>query len=86
MEMTMPIECVENLEGKEVFTGLFGEQLVNINTRDLEKPHWSVACKLTLSEIRQFEILRRKFGMSKYRFARHCICQQLKDLALLLDD
>ena len=86
MEITMPVECVENLENKEVFTGLFGEQLVNINTRNLEKPTFAITLKLTLTEIRQFELLRRKFGMSRSRFARHCICQQLKDLALLLED
>ena len=82
MERVLAIEGVEDLKGKTVFKGLFGDDLVIVPDED-EKPSVPVMSKLTKRENDALEGWAYKFGMSKSKFIRHCLRQQMKDLTTL---
>ena len=84
MERVLAIEGVEDLKGKTVFKGLFGDDLVIVPDED-EKPTVPVMSKLTKREYDALEGWAYKFGMSKSKFIRHCIRQQMKDLTTLTE-
>ena len=84
MERVLSIEGVEDLKGKTVFKGLFGEDLVIVSDED-EKPGITVATKLTKREHEALEGWAYKFGISKCKFMRDCICQKMKDLTMLTE-
>ena len=84
MERVLSIEGVEDLKGKTVFKGLFGEDLVIVSDED-EKPEITVATKLTKREHEALEGWAYKFGISKCKFIRDCICQQMKDLTMITE-
>jgi hypothetical protein len=84
MERVLSIEGVEDLKGKTVFKGLFGEDLVIVSAED-EKPEITVATKLTKREHEALEGWAYKFGISKCKFMRDCICQKMKDLTMLTE-
>lgn len=75
---------VENLSNKTVFKGLFGEDLVIVSDEQ-EKTSVPVATKLTQKEYDALEGWSYKFGMSKSKFIRHCLRQQMKDLTMLTE-
>ena len=79
------VENLDDLKGKQIFTGLFGDELVMVNKREIEKPSIPVTTKLTKSENDAMEAWSRRCGISKYKFIRDCIRQQLKDLDLLTE-
>ena len=79
------VENLDDLKGKQIFTGLFGDELVMVNERKIEKPSIPVVTKLTKSENDAMEAWARRCGISKYKFIRDCIRQQLKDLDLLTE-
>lgn len=88
MEQVLLADGVENLDDlkcKQIFTGLFGDELVMVNEREIEKPSIPVTTKLTKSENDAMESWARRCGISKYKFIRDCIRQQLKDLDLLTE-
>ena len=84
MERVLAIEGVEYLKGKTVFKGLFGDDLV-IMPDEEEKPTIPVMTKLTKREHDALEGWAYKFGMSKSKFMRHCLRQQMKDLRILTE-
>ena len=84
MERVLSIEGVEDLRGKTVFKGLFGDDLVIVPDED-EKPEITVATKLTKRDHKALERWACKFGISKYKFVRDCITQQMKDLTMLTE-
>ena len=79
------VENLDDLKDKQIFTGLFGDELVMVNEREFEKPSIPVTTKLTKSENDAMEAWARMCGISKYKFIRDCIRQQLKDLDLLTE-
>lgn len=84
MERVLAIEGVEDLRGKTVFKGLFGDDLVIVPDED-ETPSVVVSTKLTKREADALEGWAYKFGMSKMKFIRHCLRQQMKDLTMLTE-
>lgn len=84
MDRVLAIEGVEDLTGKTVFKGLFGDDLVIVPDEN-EKPEITVATKLTNREHEALEGWAYKFSMSKSKFIRECIRQQMKDLTILID-
>jgi hypothetical protein len=84
MGRVLSIEGVEDLRGMTVFKGLFGDDLVIVPDED-EKPEITVATKLTKREHEALEGWAYKFGISKCKFIRDCICQQMKDLTMLTE-
>ena len=84
MDRVLAIDGVEDLIGKKVFKGLFGDDLVMYNDK-YEKPTVSVATKLTPTEAAQLEELAYKFGVSKCKFIRDCITHRMKELAILIE-
>ena len=85
MERVLSIEGVEDLRGKRVFKGLFGEDLVIVNDGEEEKPTVAVTTKLTPTEAAALDGWAYKFGMSRFKFIRHCLKQQMKDLTMLTE-
>ena len=83
MDRVLAIEGVEDLTGKTVFKGLFGDDLVIVDDAEKENPTVPVMTKLTKREHEALEGWAYKFGMSKAKFIRHCLCQQMKDLTTL---
>ena len=79
------VENLDDLKGKQIFTGLFGDELVMMNERKIEKPSIPVTTKLTKSENDAMEAWAIRCGISKYKFIRDCIRQQLKYLDLLTE-
>lgn len=84
MDRVLAIEGVEDLKGKTVFKGLFGDDLVIVSDED-EKPEITVSTKLTKRENDALEGWAYKFGMNKSKFIRHCLRQQMKDLTILTE-
>lgn len=84
MDRVLAIEGVEDLKGKTVFKGLFGDDLVIVPDED-ENPEITVSTKLTKRENDALEGWANKFGMSKSKFMRHCLRQQMKDLRILTE-
>ena len=84
MERVLLADGVEDLKGKTVFKGLFGEDLVIVPDED-EAPSIVVSTKLTKREHDALEGWAYKFGISKMKFIRHCIRQQMKDLTTLTE-
>ena len=84
MERVLLADGVEDLRGKTVFKGLFGEDLVIVPDED-ETPSIAVTTKLTKREYEALEGWAYKFGMSKMKFIRHCLRQQMKDLTMLTE-
>ena len=84
MDRVLAIEGVEDLKGKTVFKGLFGDDLVIVPDEE-EKPTVPVMTKLTPTEAAALDGWAYKFGISKCKFIRDCICQQMKDLTMLTD-
>ena len=82
MYRVLAIEGVEDLKGKTVFKGLFGDDLVIVEDVE-EKPEITVATKLTTKEYEAVKGWADKFGESKSKFVRDCIRQQMKDLMTL---
>lgn len=82
MERVLLADGVEDLRGKTVFKGLFGDDLVIVLDEE-EKVNMPIASKLTKREYEALEGWAYKFGMSKMKFIRHCIRQQMKDLTML---
>jgi hypothetical protein len=85
MDRVLAIEGVEDLKGKTVFKGLFGEDLVIVDDAEEEKLTVPVMTKLTKRENEALEGWAYKFGMSKAKFIRHCLRQQMKDLTMLTE-
>ena len=83
MDRVLAIEGVEDLTGKTVFKGLFGDDLVIVDDAEKENPTVPVMTKLTKREHEALEGWAYKFGMSKAKFIRHCLRQQMKDLTTL---
>lgn len=84
MERVLAIEGVEDLKGKTVFKGLFGDDLVIVPDDD-EKPEITVTTKLTKREHDALEEYACQFGISKYKFMRDCIREKLEDLRILTE-
>ena len=84
MDRVLAIEGVEDLKGKTVFKGLFGDDLVIVPDEE-EKPTVPVMTKLTPTEAAALDGWAYKFGISKCKFIRDCICQQMKELTMLTD-
>ena len=84
MDRVLAIEGVEDLKGKTVFKGLFGDDLVIVPDEE-EKLTVPVMTKLTKREHEALEGWAYKFGMSKAKFIRHCLRQQMKDLTMLTE-
>ena len=84
MDRVLAIEGVEDLKGKTVFKGLFGDDLVIVPDEE-EKPKVPVMTKLTPKEAAALDGWVYKFGISKCKFIRDCICQQMKDLTMLTE-
>ena len=84
MDRVLAIEGVEDLKGKTVFKGLFGDDLVIVPDEE-EKPTVPVMTKLTPTEAAALDGWAYKFGISKCKFIRDCICQKMKDLTMLTD-
>lgn len=82
MERVLLADGVEDINGKTVFKGLFGDDLV-IVADEQEKVDIPIASKLTKREHDALEGWAYKFGMSKMKFIRHCILQQIKELTML---
>ena len=85
MERVLSIEGVEDLRGKTVFKGLFGDDLVIVDDGEDEKPTVPVMTKLTPTEAAALDGWAYKFGISKCKFIRDCITQQMKDLTMLTE-
>ena len=68
-----------------MFKGLFGDDLVIVDDGEEEKPEISVTTKLTKREYEALEGWAYKFGISKCKFMRDCICQQMKDLTMITE-
>ena len=85
MDRVLAIEGVEDLKGKTVFKGLFGDDLVIVDDAEEENPSVPVMTKLTKREHDALEGWAYKFGMSKAKFMRHCLRQQMKDLTTLTE-
>ena len=85
MDRVLAIEGVEDLKGKTVFKGLFGDDLVIVDDAEEEKLTVPVMTKLTKREHEALEGWAYKFGMSKAKFIRHCLRQQMKDLTMLTE-
>ena len=83
MDRVLAIEGVEDLTGKTVFKGLFGDDLVIVDDAEKENPTVPVMTKLTKREHEALEGWAYKFGMSKAKFIRHSLRQQMKDLTTL---
>lgn len=83
MDRVLAIEGVKDLRGKTVFKGLFGDDLVIVPDEE-EKPTVPVTSKLTKRENDALEGWAYKFGMSKSKFIRHCLRQQIRDLKMLM--
>ena len=81
MDRVLAIEGVEDLKGKTVFKGLFGDDLVIVPDEE-EKPTVPVMTKLTPTEAAALDGWAYKFGISKCKFIRDCICQKMKDLTM----
>ena len=84
MDRVLAIEGVEDLRVKTVFKGLFGDDLVIVPDED-EKPTVPVMTKLTTREHEALEGWAYKFGISKCKFIRDCIRQNMKDLTILTE-
>ena len=84
MDRVLAIEGVEDLKGKTVFKGLFGDDLVIVPDEE-EKPTVPVMTKLTPTEAAALDGWAYKFGISKCKFIRDCICQQMKDLTMITE-
>ena len=84
MDRVLAIEGVEDLRVKTVFKGLFGDDLVIVPDED-EKPTVPVMTKLTKREHEALEGWAYKFGISKCKFIRDCIRQNMKDLTILTE-
>ena len=84
MDRVLAVEGVKDLKGKTVFKGLFGDDLVIVPDED-EKPTVPVMTKLTKRENEALEGWAYKFGISKCKFIRDCICQKMKDLTMLTE-
>jgi len=84
MEIVLLAEEVQPSKRKQVFKGLFGEDLVMIDD-DWDKPTESATTKLTKREYEALEGWASKFNMSKARFMRDCIKQRMKDLRMLCE-
>ena len=84
MDRVLAIEGVEDLKGKTVFKGLFGDDLVIVPDED-EKPEITVTTKLTKREHEALEGWAYKFGISKCKFIRDCIREKLEDLRILTE-
>ena len=85
MERVLLIDGVEDLRNKQVFKGLFGDDLVIVDDGEEEKPTVSVTTKLTPTEAAALEGWAYKFGISKAKMMRDMIKQQMKDLTTLHD-
>ena len=84
MDRVLAIEGVEDLKGKTVFKGLFGDDLVIVPDEE-EKPTVPVMTKLTPTEAAALDGWAYKFGISKCKFIRDCICQKMKDLTMITE-
>ena len=62
MDRVLAIEGVEDLKGKTVFKGLFGDDLVIVPDED-EKPEITVTTKLTKREHDALEEYACQFGI-----------------------
>ena len=85
MDRVLAIEGVEDLTGKTIFKGLFGDDLVIVDDAEKEKPTVPVMTKLTKREYEALEGWAYKFGISKCKFIRDCITKQMKDLTTLTE-
>ena len=85
MDRVLAIDGVDDLRGKTVFKGLFGEELVIVDDRRDEKPTVPVMTKLTPTEAAALEGWAYKFGISKCKFICDCITNQMKDLTMLTE-
>ena len=85
MDRVLAVEGVEDLKGKTVFKGLFGDDLVIVDDAEDEKPTVPVMTKLTKREHEALEGWVYKFGISKSKFIRDCICQKMKDLTMITE-
>ena len=81
---TLSVEGVEKLQG-QVFTDLFGEKVTVVDSSEVESAIINVSTKLTPSENAAVERYAAQFHISKYKFLRDCIKQQLKDLDTLFE-
>ena len=84
MDRVLSIEGVEDLRGKTVFKGLFGDDLVIVSDEEV-KPSVPVMTKLTPTEAAALDGWVYKFGISKCKFIRDCICQKMKDLTMITE-
>ena len=84
MDRVLAVEGVEDLKGKTVFKGLFGGDLVIVPNEE-EKPTVPVMTKLTPTEAAALDGWAYKFGISKCKFIRDCITNQMKDLTMITE-
>ena len=84
MDRVLAVEGVKDLKGKTVFKGLFGDDLVIVPDEE-EKPTVPVMTKLTPTEAAALDGWAYKFGISKCKFIRDCICQKMKDLTMITE-
>ena len=84
MDRVLAIDGVKDLKGKTVFKGLFGDDLVIVPDEE-EKPTVPVMTKLTPKEAAALDGWAYKFGISKCKFIRDCICQKMKDLTMITE-
>ena len=84
MDRVLAIEGVEDLKGKTVFKGLFGDDLVIVPDEE-EKPTVPAMTKLTPTEAAALDGWAYKFGISKCKFIRDCITNQMKELTMLTE-
>lgn len=85
MDRVLAIEGVKDLKDRRVFKGLFGDDLVIVDDNEEEKPTVPVTTKLTKREHEALEGWAYKFGISKSKFIRDCITNQMKDLTMLTE-
>ena len=67
-----------------MFKGLFGDDLVIVPDEE-EKPTVPVMTKLTPTEAAALDGWAYKFGISKCKFIRDCICQKRKDPTMITE-
>ena len=84
MDRVLAIEGVKDLKGKTVFKGIFGDDLVIVPDEE-EKQSVPVMTKLTPTEAAALDGWAYKFGISRSKFIRDCICQQMKDLTMITE-
>ena len=78
------MRALKTLKARRYSRGLFGDDLVIVPDEE-EKPTVPVMTKLTPTEAAALDGWVYKFGISKCKFIRDCICQKMKDLTMITE-